>query len=176
MITITKLRRQKMASFRKSHNRQNSSISTRVLESLTNTPGLSDNEICHRIGVDVQKGTQSRYKLYRDGKIIPAGSRSRYGRVVKTWKIADEHAQGLKQEPRPQARKALDNNLESIIETGDTSNLGAKLEWLSKVFNRYPALVDTIVPNDNRQSLLASALEVESILSHPFNFLLGSNE
>jgi len=80
-----------MATIRKSHNRQSNSISTRVLESLINTPGLSDNEICRRIGVDVQKGTQCRYKLYRDG-------------------------------------------------------------------------------------LLSAAQEVESILSHPFNFLLGSNE
>jgi hypothetical protein len=165
-----------MASLQKSHNRQSNRISTRVLESLTNTPGLSDSEICRRIGVDIQKGTQSRYKLYREGKIISAGSRSRYGRIVKTWKIADDQALENKLEPKPKAYKAQGKNLDPIIETGDTSNLGAKLEWLSKVFNRYPALVDTIVPDLNRQSLLASALEVESILSHPFNFLLGSNE
>jgi len=165
-----------MASLQKSHNRQSSSISTRVLESLTNTPGLSDNEICRRIGVDVQKGTQSRYKLYRDGKIIPAGSRSRYGRIVKTWKIADDQAQGLERKPRTNAFKAQGNNLEPIAQTSNTSNLGAKLEWLSKIYNKYPDLVDTIVPITNRDSLLSAAQEVESILSHPFNFLLGSNE
>lgn len=164
-----------MATIRKSHNRQSNSISTRVLESLINTPGLSDNEICRRIGVDVQKGTQCRYKLYRDGKIIPAGSRSRYGRIVKTWKIANDQAPSIKLEPKPTASKARDN-LESVTQTSDTSSLGAKLEWLSKIFNKYPDLVDTIVPITNRDGLLSAAQEVESILSHPFNFLLGSNE
>lgn len=165
-----------MSTIRKSHNRQSNSISTRVLESLINTPGLSDNEICRRIGVDVQKGTQCRYKLYRDGKIVPAGSRSRYGRIVKTWKIANDHSQGIKLEPKPKAFKTQDNNLEPVAKTSDTSNLGAKLEWLSKIFNKYPELVDTIVPITNRDGLLSAAQEVESILSHPFNFLLGSNE
>jgi hypothetical protein len=165
-----------MATLRKSHNRQNNSISTRVLESLTNTPGLSDNEICRRIGVDVQKGTQSRYKLYRDGKIIPAGSRSCYGRIVKTWKIADDQAQGLERKPRINVFKAQGENLEPIAQTSNTSNLGAKLEWLSKIYNKYPDLVDTIVPITNRDGLLSAVQDVESILSHPFNYLLGSNE
>jgi hypothetical protein len=164
-----------MASFRKSHNRQSNSISTRVLESLTNTPGLSDNEICRRIGVDVQKGTQSRYKLYRDGKIMPAGSRSRYGRIVKTWKIVDNPAPDLKRDSKPTASRVRDG-LESVAQTSDTSSLGAKLEWLGKIYNKYPDLVDTIVPITNRDSLLSAAQEIESILSHPFNFLLGSSE
>lgn len=160
----------------KSRGRQDRNISARVLASLSNTPGMSDNEICRHIGVDIQKGTQSRYKLYRDGKVVPAGSRSRYGRIVKTWKIADNYDIESKTEIKPCAFKAPHITFEAFAETRDTASLGAKLEWLGKVCSRYPELVDKVVPVVNLDSLLSSAQEVESILSHPFNFLLGSNE
>lgn len=162
-----------MAKRKNWRDRQKASIRARVITSLYNNPGLSDSEICNNIGVDIRKGTQIRYLLYRDGKIVSAGSRNRGGRIVKTWKMADDS----KREDEPGLfYQAPEITFDSLTTTINTTGLGAKLEWISKIFNRYPELVDTIVPNANRESLFAAAQEVESILSHPFNFLLGSSE
>jgi hypothetical protein len=165
-----------MAKLKNRRDRRQASIKARVITTLFNTPGMSDNEICKHIGVDIQRGTQIRYLLYRDGKIVSAGSRNRGGRIVKTWKMADSFIPESKQEIKPSAFEAPEIVFESFVRNSDTANLGAKLEWLSKIFNKYPDLVDTIVPITNRDGLLSAAQEIESILSHPFNFLLGSNE
>lgn len=165
-----------MAKQKNWRDRRKASIRARVITSLYNTPGLSDSEICRNIGVDLRKGTQIRYLLYRDGKVVSAGSQRRGSRIVKTWKMADDRATESKRDDKSCTFEAPQISFESFVHTSDTSNLGAKLEWLSKVFNKYPDLVDTIVPSANRDSLLAAAQEIESILSHPFNYLLGSNE
>lgn len=165
-----------MAKLRNRLDRRQANIRARVITSLFNTPGMSDNEICKQIGVDIQRGTQIRYLLYRDGKIVSAGSRNKGGRIVKTWKMADDFIPDSKREIKPSVFKAPEIVFDSFGHVSDTTNLGAKLEWLSKVFSKYPDLVDTIVPIANREGLLAAVQEVESILSHPFNFLLGSSE
>ena len=47
-----------MAKLKNRRDRRQASIKARVITTLFNTPGMSDNEICKHIGVDIQRGTQ----------------------------------------------------------------------------------------------------------------------
>lgn len=149
---------------------QKPSLRARVIKCLSTDEGISDSELCSRLGISKLQGSQIRYLLFRDGIVEFAGTTTVGTRVVKLWKTVDRGSENNATSftpPEYDFRFVSNTNNEAISD---------KLVWIARIIKSYPDFVERILPAKEKEAFYGAINSIEGILNHPFNYLLGKSD